>query len=261
MKQSEQIEQLNAALAEAAKKFPVIQRGRTAKVKTKTGGEYSYDYADLDDVLSAIRLPLAEQGLTLTHDCVVTREPLGVETVAILNHASGQFRESSPLWLPCDDFMAPTQAIGSASTYGKRYTGQGILGLSTESDDDANGASGNDASTSKKEPLPACPKCDKGSSAVIPGKAEYGAGLLCFGKKGGCGHSWETPEHPFNEKHRGKSGDKPAEPLKTEAEPEGDESTRFWKVANANKWDKAKAAEAFRAAGNKADEAIKRMSA
>lgn len=252
---------LSEALAKAAEKFPAIERSCTAKVITKDGGQYSYDYADLDDVLRAVRPHLAAQGLTLSHDHVVIREPLAVETTAILRHASGASIKTPALYIPCDGKMAPAQLVGSACTYGRRYTTQAILGLSTESDDDGNGASGNDASTSKKEPLPACPKCDKGSSAVIPGKAEYGAGLLCFAKKGGCGHSWETPEHPFNEKHRGKSGDKPAEPLKTEAEPEGDESTRFWKVANANKWDKAKAAEAFKAAGNKADEAIKRMSA
>lgn len=30
-----------------------------------------------------------------------------------------------------------------------------------------------------------CPKC--GAEAIIKGKAEYGGGYLCFGKKGGCG--------------------------------------------------------------------------
>lgn len=30
-----------------------------------------------------------------------------------------------------------------------------------------------------------CPKC--GQPAIITGKAEYGGGFLCFGKKGGCG--------------------------------------------------------------------------
>lgn len=30
-----------------------------------------------------------------------------------------------------------------------------------------------------------CPKCDK--PAIIKGKAEYGGGWLCFGRKGGCG--------------------------------------------------------------------------
>lgn len=33
-----------------------------------------------------------------------------------------------------------------------------------------------------------CPKC--GKEAIIKGKADYGGGWLCFGKKGGCGAKW-----------------------------------------------------------------------
>lgn len=34
-----------------------------------------------------------------------------------------------------------------------------------------------------------CPEC--GKETIIKGKAEYGGGWLCFGKKGGCGAKWE----------------------------------------------------------------------
>jgi hypothetical protein len=34
-----------------------------------------------------------------------------------------------------------------------------------------------------------CPQC--GKDAIIKGKAEYGGGWLCFGKKGGCGAKWD----------------------------------------------------------------------
>jgi hypothetical protein len=33
-----------------------------------------------------------------------------------------------------------------------------------------------------------CPQC--GAAAIIKGKAEYGGGWVCFGKKGGCGAKW-----------------------------------------------------------------------
>lgn len=33
-----------------------------------------------------------------------------------------------------------------------------------------------------------CPEC--GKAAIIKGKAEYGGGWLCFGRKGGCGFKW-----------------------------------------------------------------------
>lgn len=34
-----------------------------------------------------------------------------------------------------------------------------------------------------------CPKC--GAAAIIKGKAEYGGGFLCFGRKGGCGAKFQ----------------------------------------------------------------------
>ena len=37
-----------------------------------------------------------------------------------------------------------------------------------------------------------CPEC--GQPAIIKGKAEYGGGWLCFGKKGGCGAKWSDED-------------------------------------------------------------------
>ena len=34
-----------------------------------------------------------------------------------------------------------------------------------------------------------CPTCGK-AATIIKGKAEYGGGWICFGKKGGCGGKW-----------------------------------------------------------------------
>lgn len=39
-----------------------------------------------------------------------------------------------------------------------------------------------------------CPSC--GQDAIIKGKAEFGGGLVCFKKKGGCGAKWKD-ESPF----------------------------------------------------------------
>ena len=41
--------------------------------------------------------------------------------------------------------------------------------------------------------LPACPGCKK-QGAIIKGKAEYGGGYVCFGKKGGCGAKFTDAE-------------------------------------------------------------------
>jgi len=39
--------------------------------------------------------------------------------------------------------------------------------------------------------MPTCPNCNK-NTGVIKGKEEYGGGWVCFAKKGGCGHKWQT---------------------------------------------------------------------
>ena len=41
----------------------------------------------------------------------------------------------------------------------------------------------------------ACTEC--GAAAIIKGKAEFGGGWICYGKKGGCGKKWTDAESPF----------------------------------------------------------------
>ena len=52
MRSSEQIDQLAAALVCAQAEFPTVTKTKVARVPTKGGGEYSYRYADLPDVLA-----------------------------------------------------------------------------------------------------------------------------------------------------------------------------------------------------------------
>jgi ribosomal protein L37AE/L43A len=195
MKRSESNKELASALAKAAANFPPIERNCTAKVQTKSGGQYSYDYADLDAVLSAVRKPLAEQGLTISHDCVVVRGQdgslLGVETTATLLHASDEWREGSPLFLPAepDSRTPPAQQIGGLATYGKRYTTQDLLGLSTK--------------TGQRAAKPVCPECGK-STFVYEDKKLPGA-FYCWKKpdsgKHGCGNQW-SPEAEVDQERR-----------------------------------------------------------
>lgn len=197
MRTSDSIKELAAAVAQARLEFPKIERGCTAKVRMKNGGEYSYDYADLSDVLAAVSKPLAKYGVSISHDCVTKYEPLRVETTVRLEHSSGEWKESSPLCLPCDGLMSETQQIGSACTYGRRYTTQAILGISTETDDDGNGAGGNDATTTPRAELPPCPKC-KTNKAVIKSKFDD-ADYVCFKGKKGCGAKWFVEAPPAEE--------------------------------------------------------------
>ena len=129
--------EIAAALAKAQAAFPSITRDKTVTVRTKTGGEYRFAYAPLDSILSAVRKPLADNGLALVQlldgDALVT----------LLLHGSGQSisgRTPTPQ-------IGEIQAFGSAITYLRRYAIQALLGIAAEEDDDGNRAAGNTAKT------------------------------------------------------------------------------------------------------------------
>jgi len=48
-----------------------------------------------------------------------------------------------------------------------------------------------------------CPECRK-EGTVIRGKAEYGGGWLCFGKKGGCGAKWKAGDPVIEDQEVGR---------------------------------------------------------
>lgn len=199
MKRSETINDLAAALAKAQKSFTAAERDHTAKVELKSGGNYSFNYADLAAYLEVCRAPLGDNGLSVIQEPVIKGNEVSVTT--LLMHATGQWIESEPLILPVigqgDKQVVTPQAIGSAITYARRYSLSTLVGMASEADDDGNAASGNKADTGKREPLPACPKC-RSTTGVIIGKPEYGGGFVCFAKKGGCGHKWQ-PSHESSE--------------------------------------------------------------
>ncbi|MDA8311458.1 MAG: ERF family protein [Actinomycetota bacterium] len=134
MRSSEQIDQLAAALAAAQAAFPPVKKDRTATVPTKTGGTYSYHYADLTDLLDAVRPVLTANGLA------VVQGGTGERMVTRLVHTSGQWIESDGT-LPAT--QATPQGLGSAITYARRYWLSALLGIAAEEDDD--GALGSDA--------------------------------------------------------------------------------------------------------------------
>ena len=204
MKTSEAINELAAALSKAQGEFSAAERGHTAIVRSTKGegSSYQYNYADLAAYLDVVRGPLSQHGLAIVQS--VSANDDVVTCVSRLFHASGQWLESDPLPIvvshPPDRKPTP-QEIGSACTYCRRYSLAPLLGMASEADDDGAGASGLEAETTKREPLPTCPKCKK-TDSVIVGRPEYGGGFVCYAKKGGCGHKWqkdqseEAPKQP-----------------------------------------------------------------
>lgn len=131
--------ELAKALVGFQKIVPVIEKTQTARIPTKSGGEYSYKYADLADIWAAIRTPLATCGLAVTQFLVGGSDGFtGIETTVW--HESGQTK-TGIVDVPTDGKSA--QEAGSLFTYYKRYALGAALGISTEEDDD--GKSGNSA--------------------------------------------------------------------------------------------------------------------
>ena len=133
MRTSDAIDQLAAALSAAQGAFPRITKGKLARVPTKAGGEYSYSYADLPDILSVVQPALTANGLAVM-GIPDTSESGKPALTTRLVHASGQWIEATvELFLP----QETPQGQGSAITYARRYGLCGVLNIAADEDDDA----------------------------------------------------------------------------------------------------------------------------
>jgi ERF superfamily protein len=144
MAKSDSIKELAGALSKGQGEFPTIAKNRTANVPMKAGGKYSYRYADLADVISAIAPVLAKNGLSISQAPTIIDSKLVLETT--LMHASGEWMTSV---YPLQSYDRP-QEMGSEITYARRYTLTSILGIHAEEDDD-----GAIAGTAKEAVVPA----------------------------------------------------------------------------------------------------------
>ena len=146
MKTSESINELAAALVAFQSKIKPLNLDREVRVKTRTGGEYSFKYATLANCKDSTREELAKNGLSVSQ---VIGE--GGSVTTILMHTSGQFIADSFAINPVEQ---NPQAIGSAISYAKRYAFTAILGLVAEDDDDANIAEGNQFTAASSDKMP-----------------------------------------------------------------------------------------------------------
>lgn len=136
MQHTEQLNEVASALSKAQSLFKNIFKENTAKIKTKSGAEYSYSYADLASILEITREPLAKNNLCVTQSSNIIDGSLSITTMLI--HSSGQYLKNV-LQLPIvDTGNNAIQAIGSSITYGRRYELASMLGIAAEEDDDAN---------------------------------------------------------------------------------------------------------------------------
>lgn len=129
---------LNAALAAAQGMFLPIPKNRTASKRYQSKGstdwkEFSYNYADLGDILTAITPSLSANNLAISQPFVRLGGKLFLVTQ--LRHASGEILTSAGLQMP-DEMVVSPQEFGSQHSYWRRYDLTGTVGVSAVEDDD-----------------------------------------------------------------------------------------------------------------------------
>jgi len=128
MEKSDSIAKLAMALNKA-------QSEMSGAAKVSNNPFFNSKYADLSEVIKAIKEPFAINGLSYVQFPIEENGRIGVET--ILMHSSGEYLSNSfTVQLTKQD----AQGAGSAITYCRRYGLQAVAGIPSE-DDDGNVAS------------------------------------------------------------------------------------------------------------------------
>ena len=132
------------ALGQAQSQFSPIKQD-------KDNPFFKSRFASLGAIIDATKGALAKNGLAVSQ-LVDTNGVVHVDT--LLMHESGEWIRSSISLKPKAD---DPQSIGSAITYGRRYSLGAILGVASEDDDDGNQSSGK-GDQKKPETQPEQPK-------------------------------------------------------------------------------------------------------
>ena len=139
------------ALAQAQGEFQEIEKTLTATVQSRREGarSYTYDYADLATILTAVRPALSKYGLAIMQFPTVRRGAVLVTT--FLAHGESGEWFAGDLVVALDS--ADPQAVGSATTYARRYGLTALLGVAAGAQDDDGAA----ASGQAVKPAPEAP--------------------------------------------------------------------------------------------------------
>jgi hypothetical protein len=143
----------DAALAAMQPKLPVIDRRGKITIRDKADREkviQSTPYALFEDINEAVRPILAEHGFALSFRTGLAADGR-VTVTGILSHRDGH-REETTMVLPHDSTGSKNavQAIGSSTSYGKRYTMVALLNITTKGEDDDGKAGGDSVITDEQ---------------------------------------------------------------------------------------------------------------
>jgi hypothetical protein len=126
------------ALCKAILEFGPIVKDSKAKVKTKAGSEYTYDYVSLDAIINATKDGLSNNGLNIIHYIKYKKDGTAW-LISELRHISGcePDRTKAPIdKFTGDSYMSIIQNFGSIITYLKRYGISMLLNIAIDEDDD-----------------------------------------------------------------------------------------------------------------------------
>lgn len=154
---------LYEALAAAQAEYPAIEKKHTARVYSKDRPRtllYTFDYADLADIMSQIRPILGKRGLAVLQFPLVKGTTLWI--VSRLAFKDGSWIEADyPAASIKDGFNH--QSVAGGVTFAKRYSYTAITGVSAESEKEIDGAddgrdfegdAGEDEAPKKQAPPP-----------------------------------------------------------------------------------------------------------
>lgn len=161
---------LYQALLKAQGKFPVITKNKTAQVPTKSGGKYSYSYADLGSVVDGISPVLAANNLGIFH------KGEGDTLTTVLFHAESGESISSTFKMPMSE---DPQDMGGVITYYRRYAICALVGVVTEDDADASTSSRGAKPASKPAAKPSFPDQTPSTAAQSNSPGDF---KIPFGK-------------------------------------------------------------------------------
>ena len=150
METSPELKQLTGALVKFQGSLELLKTNSIAKTE-----KYSFKYADLAAVWDTIRKPLSDNGFAVIQDPSVEGTQVTIST--LLSHISGEWIKSQ---LKLTSEAPNPQKIGSAISYGRRYSLLSMLGLASEDDD------GNAASGTKEAPVSQAPAATNGETAA-----------------------------------------------------------------------------------------------
>lgn len=135
------------SIGELAKALSKVQSEIRGYKEDSENPFFKSKYGDLTSVWAACRKPLTGAGLSVVQT-LSGNEDGSVVIVTTLMHTSGEWIRGS---LPVKPVKTDPQALGSAITYGRRYSLAAIVGIAPEDDDAESAMSRKEQPAQKRE--------------------------------------------------------------------------------------------------------------